>query len=173
MSMLHAWALYDARMTECMVLPTVHWGGGDFVGIILWENFVFKEGGENFPWRNLGVSAVAGAHARGPAGLSFSCTSLSKGGEGLASFSENASWIKDQGSWIKESWIMRASALKDILCRCAGENCPTPLCLLMSLSLSPVLSLPLPLPLPLTVSSNGLTVNWHICVSNCTWQATF
>ena len=45
-------------------------GGGGFP----WEdNFVgksvFKEGGEIFPWRNLGVSAGAGAHARGPARL--------------------------------------------------------------------------------------------------------
>ena len=52
-------------------------------GIISWENFVFKEGGEIFPWRNLGVSAGAGAHARGPAGLSFSCTSLAQGGSGF------------------------------------------------------------------------------------------
>ena len=103
MSMLHAWALYDARMTECMVLPTVHWGGGDFVGIILWENFVFKEGGEIFPWRNLGVSAGAGAHARGPAGLSFSCTSLAQGGGAGFIFRE---CFMDQGSGLMDQGIL-------------------------------------------------------------------
>ena len=40
----------------------VHGGGGGGVhfgrGIISRGNFVFKEGGDIFPWRNLGVSAV-------------------------------------------------------------------------------------------------------------------
>ena len=44
-------------------------GGGFCGGTISLENFVFKEGGEIFPWRILGVSASAGAHVRGPAGL--------------------------------------------------------------------------------------------------------
>ena len=45
--------------------------GGDFRGeTVLWENFVCKEG-DNFPWRNLGVSAGVEVHARGPAGVPY------------------------------------------------------------------------------------------------------
>ena len=46
------------RVTRFHEKPKGGGGVGFGRGIILWENFVFKEGGEIFPWRSLGVSAV-------------------------------------------------------------------------------------------------------------------
>ena len=41
-----------------VVLLCAYRGWWWWEGIMLWENFVFKESGEMFPWKNLGVSAV-------------------------------------------------------------------------------------------------------------------